>query len=308
MHFFKAARSFFHYRYTTSTLAENYSGAAHYGNSDGSSDFDHVIKGIGLRSVLLILVSSLCLVLASIGVCICLRKSKIPDFPPLAVSQFDRKRKLIKQRQLNIDVRAKRKCVSWLSNQAEDPHSQTLILRITRISAKCLKNASIFLTEHPSHAPVGYGEIPKSCTIENRQNLIEHQLYATIQRKQPPVPPFTSDTPAARKGFDTMMTDRLKRLNNGDVAPPPMAVCPYSKNSFMPTTSSRCATLGRVKNLEMTEYQRQNYLNTAGVNIVRNINSKWPCFPISNFISLGLSGHCGERIHVVTRSQPQAQT
>ena len=39
---------------------------------------------------------------------------------------------------------------------------------------------------------MGYGEIPKSCTIENRQNLIEHQLYATIQRKQPPVPPFTS--------------------------------------------------------------------------------------------------------------------
>ena len=60
-------------RYTTSTLAENYSGAAHYGDS---SDFDHVIKGIGLRSVLLILVSSLCLVLASIGVCICLRKSE----------------------------------------------------------------------------------------------------------------------------------------------------------------------------------------------------------------------------------------
>ena len=60
-------------RYTTATLAENYSGAAHYGDS---SDFNHVIKGIGLRSVLLILVSSLCLVLASIGVCICLRKSK----------------------------------------------------------------------------------------------------------------------------------------------------------------------------------------------------------------------------------------
>ena len=69
-------------RYTTATLAENYSGAAHYGNNAGAgSDFDHVIKGIGLRSVLLILVSSLCLVLASIGVCICLRKSRLsPDF------------------------------------------------------------------------------------------------------------------------------------------------------------------------------------------------------------------------------------
>ena len=69
----------FLFRYSTSTLAENYSGAAHYGNNSGSgsSNFDQVIKGIGIRSVLLILVSSLCLVLASIGVCICLRKSKV---------------------------------------------------------------------------------------------------------------------------------------------------------------------------------------------------------------------------------------
>ena len=63
---------FFFYRYDTSTLAENYSGAAHYGNEE---DLNQVLRGIGLRSVLLILVSSLCLVLASIGVCICLRKS-----------------------------------------------------------------------------------------------------------------------------------------------------------------------------------------------------------------------------------------
>ena len=58
----------------------------------------------------------------------------------------------------------------------------------------------------------------------------------------------------------------------------PMAsdmVCPYSQSgqnggknaTFMPT--SRCATLGRVKNLEMTEYQRQKYVNgAAGSNIV----------------------------------------
>ena len=63
---------FLFYRYDTSTLAENYSGAAHYGNEE---DLNQVLRGIGLRSVLLILVSSLCLVLASIGVCICLRKS-----------------------------------------------------------------------------------------------------------------------------------------------------------------------------------------------------------------------------------------
>ena len=64
---------FYCFRYDTATLAENYSGAAHYGNEAG--DNLGVLNGIGLRSVLLILVSSLCLVLASIGVCICLRKS-----------------------------------------------------------------------------------------------------------------------------------------------------------------------------------------------------------------------------------------
>ena len=142
-------------------------------------------------------------------------------------------------------------------------------------------------SEHPSHAPVGYGEIPKSCTMENRQNLIEHQLYATIQRKQPPVPPFTTDTPAARKGFDTNATvERFKRLNNGDL-------CPYVQDrpakaenglggqggighglgghgghhrgsaGLLASTSSRCATLGRMKNLEMTEYQQQKFYNGA---------------------------------------------
>lgn len=152
-----------------------------------------------------------------------------------------------------------------------------------------IKNALLFcLAEHPSHAPVGYGEIPKSCTIENRQNLIEHQLYATIQRKQPPVPPFTSDTATvARKGFDTIMSDRLKRLNNGEMDHGQrMTSCPFGpggvveKNSFIPTAAmasaaaaaanSRCATLGRMKNLEMTEYhhQRHNYLNGGGANIV----------------------------------------
>ena len=65
------------------------------------------------------------------------------------------------------------------------------------------------------------------------------------------------------------MTDRsLKRLNNGEMASD--MVCPYGinggKNTFMP--NSRCATLGRVKNLEMTEYQRQKYVNGAGTSIV----------------------------------------
>merc|ERR1719189_910662 len=63
-----------------------------------------------------------------------------------------------------------------------------------------------------------------------------------------------------------MMSDRLKRLNNGEMAAD--LVCPYAnKNAFMAASSAvarpplpisaRCATLGRVKNLEMTEYQRQ---------------------------------------------------
>ena len=60
-------------------------------------------------------------------------------------------------------------------------------------------------SEHPDHGgAVGYGEIPKSCTMENRHNtdlMQQHQqqLYATIQRKQPPVPPFSQS-----KGFDTI--------------------------------------------------------------------------------------------------------
>ena len=87
-------------------------------------------------------------------------------------------------------------------------------------------------------------------------------MYATIQRKQPPVPPFTSDTATARKGFDTMMTDRLKRLNNGEM----MNEFVLKQNSFV-MPNSRCATLGRIKTLEMTEYQRQNFAN-GGANIV----------------------------------------
>ena len=66
-----------------------------------------------------------------------------------------------------------------------------------------------------------------------------------------------------------MMTDRsLKRLNNGEMASD--MVCPYgsngNKNTFMP--NSRCATLGRVKNLEMTEYQRQKYVNGGGTSSI----------------------------------------
>ena len=101
--------------------------------------------------------------------------------------------------------------------------------------------------------------------MENRQNLIEHQLYATIQRKQPPVPPFTTDTPCARKGFTDSTVERFKRLNNGEM-------CPYvdqrgtkPENGILTSSNARCATLGRMKNLEMTEYQRnqQKFYNGA---------------------------------------------
>jgi hypothetical protein len=62
--------------------------------------------------------------------------------------------------------------------------------------------------EHSPHIGMRYGEIPKSCTMDARQNM-EHQLYATIQRKQPPIPPFNGAT-IVSKGFDTI--DRLKMV------------------------------------------------------------------------------------------------
>ena len=64
-------------RYSVATLAENQSGAAPYEN--GTSHITNVFMGLGVRSILLIIVSSLCLVLSSIGVCVCLRKSEFDD-------------------------------------------------------------------------------------------------------------------------------------------------------------------------------------------------------------------------------------
>lgn len=54
-------------RYSVETLPENYSGAASYGNG---GKIQTVLMGLGLKSVMLIVVSSLCLFLASVGVCI----------------------------------------------------------------------------------------------------------------------------------------------------------------------------------------------------------------------------------------------
>ena len=63
-------------KYPTSTLAVNYSGDSPYGDH-GSSRIRRVLMGLGMKSLLLIVISSLCLVLASIGVCVCLRKSEL---------------------------------------------------------------------------------------------------------------------------------------------------------------------------------------------------------------------------------------
>ena len=109
-----------------------------------------------------------------------------------------------------------------------------------------------------------------------RQGAIEHQLYATIQRKQPPIPPFSNS-----KGFDTLH----KRRSSGDMvtnSDPDM--CPYAtsvqfQRSFhVPNEGqmqNRCNTLGRMKNLEMTEYQKQKLLEEA--NTVRIKVKKVQC-------------------------------
>ena len=51
-------------------------GAAPAGLARGSGSLGSLLAGLGFRASLSILVSVLCLVLASIGVCFCIRKSK----------------------------------------------------------------------------------------------------------------------------------------------------------------------------------------------------------------------------------------
>ena len=191
-------------------------------------------------------------------------------------------------------------------------------------------------TEHPPHANIGYGEIPKSCTMDNRQNLVEHQIYATIQRKQPPMPPFgaaassqhfhlqqqhAQQSPAAaaaaaagQKATLSGTLDRLKMLKprrsvshpapdgGGGGAGDAAEICPYASSaagansrlhhlphlhhndlrSAVTPGVSRCATLGRVKTLEMTEYQKDKLLNEANTVKIRvseilliNFNHYW---------------------------------
>ena len=58
-------------------------------------------------------------------------------------------------------------------------------------------------------------------------------------------------------------------------------MCPYvgakPENGMLASTNARCATLGRMKNLEMTEYQQQKFYNGAH-NIV---SANFPIFEFS---------------------------
>ena len=101
---------------------------------------------------------------------------------------------------------------------------------------------------------------------------MDHQLYATIQRKQPPIPPFSHN-----KGFDTMAHRRIEdppdvcpyatfQSNNGHHRAGERFVATFSANN---QGSQRCNTLGRLKNLEMTEYQKQKLIEEANTVKIR---------------------------------------
>lgn len=97
-----------------------------------------MLQGLGLRATLSIGVSVLCLLLASLGVCFCIRKKQV------------------------------------------------------------------------SKRPGRYDEMPKSATMENRQNMEQH-FYATVQRqKNPGLTPFAS-------GYEVDTIEQLKRAVRSQV-------------------------------------------------------------------------------------------
>ena len=56
-----------------------------------------------------------------------------------------------------------------------------------------------------------YDEMPKSSTMENRQNLLDQQFYATVQRqKTPALTPFSS-------GYEVDTIEQLKRAVRSQV-------------------------------------------------------------------------------------------
>jgi len=144
----------------------------------------NVLSGLGLRASLSIAISVLCLFLASLGVCFCIRKKQV----------------------------AKR--------------------------------------------PGRYDEMPKSATMENRQNMEQH-FYATVQRqKNPGLTPFSS-------GYEVDTIEQLKRAVRSQVEKIPETaadISPYATSHFqqtLPVGGGR-GTLGRAETLRMTDYQRQN--------------------------------------------------
>jgi len=195
--------------------------------------------GVGVRSAVLIVVSSLCLVLASMGVCICLRKThtrphlsgplgygEIPKNPVVAAGGVDN--------------------------------------RLSQASTATNSSAGAHL-------------------LSGQHNLDHHhhQLYATIQRKQPPVPPFSTS-----KGFETSnssssagscsLRERPRRETSaatahaGGLSHARPDLCPYNAAAFAGVNNVdqqqtvRCNTLGRIgRNLEMTEYQKQRLIEEA---------------------------------------------
>lgn len=87
---------------------------------------------------------------------------------------------------------------------------------------------------------------------QQQQQQLHQQVYATIQRKQPAVPPFSHS-----KGFvDT------SRLLGADAADVDHAIG-ASEAVSAAAAARRCNTLSRIRNLEMTEYQKQKLLNEA---------------------------------------------
>ena len=71
---------------------------------------------------------------------------------------------------------------------------------------------------------------------------------------------------------NTMMKNNFKITNgNGGVVSGVHAVhggAVVVGNHLGGASNSRCATLGRVKNLEMTEYQRQKFINGTDIPMV----------------------------------------
>ena len=97
--------------------------------------------------------------------------------------------------------------------------------------------------------------MPKSATMENRQNL-EQQLYATVQRKTPALTPFSS-------GYEMDTIEQLKKAVRSQVEKIPEIaadITPYATSNFQTMPMGEPIgrnTIGRKETLRMTDYHRQ---------------------------------------------------